>query len=109
MSILVYEKRLPHSKNGQWRMAAKYPHTGCMSDPGVTIIVVVVVEYNYILYILLFAVVRVSPLFFGRRNRCFFVFLLWLRENHGPPTVAFCRWRVVSSKTMLSLMVFNTF
>ena len=43
MSILVYEKRLPHSKNGQWRMAAKYPHTGCMSDPGVTIIVVVVV------------------------------------------------------------------
>ena len=43
MSILVYEKRLPHSKNGQGRMAAKYPHTGCMSDPGVTIIVVVVV------------------------------------------------------------------
>ena len=43
VSILVYEKRLPHSKNGQWRMAAKHPHTGCMSDPGVTIIVVVVV------------------------------------------------------------------
>ena len=43
MSILVYEKRLPHSKNGQWRMAAKYPHTGCMSDPGVAITVPVVV------------------------------------------------------------------
>ena len=43
MSILVYEKRLPHSKNGQWRMAAKYPHTGCMSDPGVAIIAAVVV------------------------------------------------------------------
>ena len=43
MSILIYEKRLPHSKNGQWRMAAKYPHSGCMSDHGVAIIVVVVV------------------------------------------------------------------
>ena len=51
MSILVYEKRLPHSKNGQWRMAAKYPHTGCMSDPGVTIIVVVVVVEEPLIYL----------------------------------------------------------
>ena len=59
MSILVYEKRLPHSKNGQWRMAAKYPHTGCMSDPGVAIIVVVVLVDIICIIIAVFAPVLV--------------------------------------------------
>ena len=43
MSIPTYHKGFPHSKNGSRRRAAKHRHTGCMSDPGVTIIVVVVV------------------------------------------------------------------
>ena len=42
MSIPVYAKRFPHSKNGYWRMAAVYQSGDWISGLGVKMIVVVV-------------------------------------------------------------------
>ena len=42
MSIPVYAKRFPHSKNWYWRMAAVYQSTDCIFGLGVKMVVVVV-------------------------------------------------------------------
>ena len=69
----------PHSKNGSRRRAAKHRHTGCMSDPGVTIIVVVVVvvvvvEAYYFIYIIVVVPPGLRPSFPPSVGITFFLF-----------------------------------
>ena len=78
MSIPVYAKRFPHSKNGCWRMAAVHQRTDCISGLGVKMIVVVVVVVAAAAAVVVVVVVAVAadPSLAGTED------VLVVEENH---------------------------